>query len=71
MSEAAVIRYLASRGIAFAVIGERAMGIRGVVRFSDDTDLLTTSRAVLTDGFWSDLGCAGILGECDRRLLPT
>ena len=55
MSDAVVIHHLASRGVAFAVIGARAMGIRGVLRFSDDTDLLTTNRAVLTDTFWSDL----------------
>lgn len=58
MSEAVVIRHLTSRGVAFAVIGARAMGLRGVLRFSDDTDLLTTNRAVLTEGFWSDLGDA-------------
>jgi hypothetical protein len=55
MSEAAAFRYLAARSIPFAVIGARAMGLRGVLRFSDDTDVLTTSREVLRTDFWSEL----------------
>lgn len=55
MSESAVFRHLVTKGVAFAVIGARAMGIRGVLRFSDDTDVLTTNRDVLRTDFWSEL----------------
>ena len=58
MSEAAVFRHLAARGVAFAIIGARAMGIRGVLRFSDDTDVLTTNRDVLQPEFWTELAHA-------------
>jgi hypothetical protein len=71
MSEAVVFRYLAARNIAFAVIGARAMGIRGVLRFSDDTDLLTTNRDVLHASFWSELEDADVdvrRGEFDDPL---
>jgi hypothetical protein len=60
MSGAAVGRYLADRGIAFAVIGAQAMMLRGVVRFSVDTDLLTTDSAVLEPAFWDDLATAKV-----------
>lgn len=55
MSGAAVGRYLADRGISFAVIGAQALMLRGVARFSLDTDLLTMDGAVLAAGFWHDL----------------
>lgn len=64
MSEAAVFRHLAARNVPFAVIGARAMGIRGVLRFSDDTDVLTTSRDVLRADFWS--GLAGATADVRR-----
>lgn len=60
MSEAAVFRHLAARNVPFAIIGARAMGIRGVLRFSDDTDVLTTNRDVLHADFWSGLGDASV-----------
>ncbi len=60
MSEAVVFRHLAARDVAFAVIGARAMGVRGVLRFSDDTDVLTTNRDVLRSDFWEDLGGATV-----------
>lgn len=60
MSEAAVFRHLAAQNVPFAVTGARAMGIRGVLRFSDDTDVLTTTRDVLRADFWSDLAGASI-----------
>jgi hypothetical protein len=60
MSETAVFRHLAARGIPFAVIGARAMGVRGVLRFSDDTDVLTTNRDVLRVDFWAELAGATV-----------
>lgn len=58
MSAEAVARLFVERGIAFAVIGARAMACRGVVRSSVDTDFFTTDRAVLTNDFWSSLADA-------------
>ena len=55
MSGAVTGRYLAQRGVPFAVIGAQAMMLRGVVRFSVDTDLLTVDPAVLSAAFWTDL----------------
>ena len=55
MSAVAVALYLAERGIPFAVIGARAMVLRGIVRSSVDTDFLTTDRTVLDDAFWANL----------------
>jgi hypothetical protein len=60
MSGEAVCHYLADRGIPFAVIGAQAMILRGVVRFSLDTDLLTMESAVLSAAFWNDFPNAEI-----------
>lgn len=55
MTGATVARYLGERGISFALIGARAMALRGMLRSSLDTDFLTTDRTVLAAEFWSDL----------------
>ena len=60
MIETRVAEYLARRGVAFAVIGARAMAFHGIVRFTLDTDLLTTNPAVLGPAFWNDLSDATV-----------
>lgn len=60
MTGAAVARHLAERGISFALIGARAMALRGMIRSSLDTDFLTTDRSVLSAEFWNDLPHARI-----------
>lgn len=55
MTGAAVARYLVERGISFALIGARAMALRGIIRSSLDTDFLTTDHSVLSADFWNDL----------------
>ena len=71
MSGATVGRHLADRGVAFALIGAQAMGLRGVMRFSHDTDFCTTDRSVLSDEFWATLEGASVSvrrGEYDDPL---
>jgi hypothetical protein len=45
----------------YALIGARALGIRGYPRMTVDYDLLTTDRRVLERGVWADLARAGLL----------
>jgi predicted nucleotidyltransferase len=52
---AEIVRLLQSRGVPHALIGAAAMAGLGVVRASDDVDLLVTDRAVLADAFWAPL----------------
>ena len=58
MTGEAVARYLAERGVSFALIGARAMALRGMLRSSLDTDFLTTDGSVLSGEFWRDLANA-------------
>ncbi|HET8540999.1 MAG TPA: hypothetical protein VFL83_14090 [Anaeromyxobacter sp.] len=51
-----VVRLLRSRGVPHALIGAAAMAGLGIVRASDDLDLLVVDRAVLDAAFWSALG---------------
>jgi len=51
-----VVRLLRSRGVAHALIGAAAMAGLGVVRASDDLDLLVVDPAVLQQSFWKPLG---------------
>jgi hypothetical protein len=60
MSASDVARHLGRRGVPFAVIGARAMAFHGIVRFTLDTDLLTTDRSVLDSAFWNDLAGASV-----------
>ncbi len=48
-----IVRLLRSRGVPHALIGAAAMAGLGVVRASDDVDLLVTDRAVLDPSFWT------------------
>lgn len=52
---AEAVRLLQSRDVAHALIGAAAMAGLGVVRASDDLDLLVMDVAVLDEGFWSPL----------------
>jgi predicted nucleotidyltransferase len=51
----AVIRHLAQQSVPNALIGATAMAVRGVLRSTDDVDLLVTDRSVLQAGFWEAL----------------
>lgn len=42
-------------GVRFALIGAAAVALRGLPRFTQDTDLLTTDRRVLDPAFWGEL----------------
>lgn len=55
----AVTRRLHERRVPHALIGATAMAGRGVVRSTDDFDLLVTERAVLQPGFWAGLDGQG------------
>lgn len=54
-----VVGLLQSRGVPHALIGAAAMSGLGVVRASDDLDLLVTDAAVLEDEFWEPLARGG------------
>lgn len=56
---------LESIGVAFALIGARALGLRGYPRMTVDYDLLTTDRRVLDRRIWTDLRESGL--EVDVR----
>ncbi len=57
---AEIVRLLESRGVPHALIGAAAMAGLGVVRASDDLDLLVTDAAVLDPGFWSPVAQHGM-----------
>lgn len=57
---AEVVRLLESRGVPHALIGAAAMAGLGLVRASDDLDLLVTDGAVLEPGFWSAVAQHGM-----------
>jgi hypothetical protein len=54
---------LSKRAVPFALIGAGAMAAHGVIRSTDDLDLLVTDRAVLAAGFWVDLPVPGFSVE--------
>ena len=59
----AVVRELSSRSVPHALIGAVAMAARGVVRATDDVDLLVTDRSVLRESSWKTLADAGFKVE--------
>ena len=60
MSDTLVGRYLLERDVSFAVIGAQALLVRGVARFTHDTDFLTLDRTVLAPAFWTELAGAKV-----------
>jgi predicted nucleotidyltransferase len=60
---AAVSADLTRRGVAHALIGAAAMAARGVIRSTDDLDLLVTDRAVLRVESWGELEREGFAVE--------
>lgn len=54
---------LAAREIAHALIGAAAMAAHGVVRGTDDVDLLVLERSVLEPGAWERLRRTGVSVE--------
>jgi len=63
---AEAVRLLHSREIAHALVGAAAMAGLGVVRASDDLDLLVMEVAVLDEGFWSPLARHGTAVDVRR-----
>ncbi len=55
----AALRALRTVRVPHALIGATAMAGRGVLRATDDFDLLVTERAVLRPDFWKDLTAEG------------
>lgn len=51
---------LDSLGVRYALIGGWAVGLRGYVRLTTDTDFLTVDRKVLHIGVWNELVAEGI-----------
>lgn len=50
---------LTRRAVPHALIGAAAMAARGVIRSTDDLDLLVTDGAVLRAAFWTELADRG------------
>jgi hypothetical protein len=59
-------RRLADRGIDHAVIGAFALAVHGVVRASDDVDVLVMDRRCLEADAWGDLARTGIAVDVRR-----
>ena len=59
----AVSGALRRRAVPHALIGAAAMAARGVIRSTDDLDLLVTDAAVLRPGFWDELAGQGFAVE--------
>ena len=57
------VRELRGRSVPHALIGAAAMAGRGVMRSTDDVDLLVTDRAVLRDAFWTSAAEQGFTVE--------
>lgn len=55
-----VVGLLLARGVPHALVGAAAMAGLGIVRASDDVDLLTLERAVLDPHFWAPLASQGL-----------
>jgi len=51
---------LDSMGVQYALIGGWAVGLRGYVRLTTDTDFLTVDRRVLDANVWGELTSEGI-----------
>ena len=49
-----ILANLAAKGLPAAIIGALALAPHGVVRASEDFDLLVLDRSVLSRGFWED-----------------
>lgn len=69
----AVVRELERRSVPHALIGATAMAALGIVRATDDVDLLVTDRAVLREDYWKDVAGEGFdvevrLGDDEDRL---
>jgi hypothetical protein len=60
---AAVAEALRRRAVPHALIGAAAMAARGVIRSTDDLDLLVTDTVVLRPGFWAELTGQGFAVE--------
>lgn len=58
---AGVVREILERAnIRFVLVGAAAVALRGLPRFTQDTDFLTMDRAVLERGLWDDLTRQGV-----------
>ncbi len=55
---------LQRRGVPFALIGAGALAVYGVLRASDDLDLLVTDRTLLRPDAWDDLRATGASVQC-------
>src|SRR5436305_7370611 len=51
---------LDTKGVQYALIGGWAVGLRGYVRATTDTDFLTVDRRVLNRDLWQELVAEGI-----------
>jgi len=60
-----VVSLLSDNGVPHAMIGATALAALGASRSTQDIDLLTTDRSVLSRAFWSPLEAAG--AEVDVR----
>jgi hypothetical protein len=61
-----VARALRDLGSPFALIGGRAIGIRGYPRATFDFDFLTSDPAVLRPASWQELAREGVAVDCRR-----
>lgn len=59
----AAVGVLRARSVPHALIGAAAMAGRGVLRATDDVDLLVTDRLVLSDAFWRPAAGRGFAVE--------
>jgi hypothetical protein len=55
-----ITRELDVRRVQYALVGAGALAVHGVLRASDDLDLLVTDRAVLSSGAWDELASHGV-----------
>jgi len=62
----AVVGLLRSNGIPHALVGAAAMAGLGIVRASDDLDLLVADGSVLDDAFWAELTRGGLRVDVRR-----
>jgi hypothetical protein len=61
-----ITRELDVRRVRYALVGAGALAVHGVLRASDDLDLLAIDRAVLASGAWDELASHGV--EVEVRL---
>lgn len=62
----AVAGVLRASGIPHALVGAAAMAGLGIVRASDDLDLLVADAAVLDGAFWAELARGGLAADVRR-----